>query len=604
MELEPKSSYLQTLRNRINLDPIPFSERGSRLLVYFHQNHFRIDLAERWFKPDADPTTVHKSHNTMLENFQLTDETDAPLEVTATTYPHAILLDTRIGRFALTFVDPETLLLALPPAECGIAFQANLDQVQTDRRGAVLRIVEESRRNMAVTTNAPIQHSEAVTAGVGRQIVRLKVDATSGGKAILMHISPRMGFNRHVPDVHHALDRSASLWHAWFDAAPKVSRSLRSQYYYAWWIMRAGLISSRYYTTREAMTPSKTHYIGVWQWDNFFHVLAFRHIDSRLAQDQIRILLDHQRFDGMIPDAIYDSGVVTRLTHPIEADVTKPPLLGWAAWKLYETDGDLEFLNELYEPLVRWTDWWFDQNDVDGNGLCEYQHPYSSGLDNSPLWDGGMPVESPDLNTYLYLQLEALARIADAIGEPSDSARFSERAAAIVTRMISQSWDRKAGLFWARHNGDRVNVRTPFSLLPLLCGGLPHEIAERLVAHLTDPTEFWSRYPVPTVALSDPEFSAWRMWRGPTWVNINYLLIEGLLRSGYPNVARELRQRTLEMLSGQNDIYEYYDAQTGQNPPDAASIFGWSAALFIDLAIQATRDQKNERAERVAQKEG
>jgi glycogen debranching enzyme len=80
------------------------------------------------------------------------------------------------------------------------------------------------------------------------------------------------------------------------------------------------------------------------------------------------------------------------------------------------------------------------------------------------------------------------------------------------------------------------------------------------------------------------------MWRGPTWINVNYLLIEGLKRSGHSKLARELRKRTLEMMSGRTDIYEYYHPETGENPPKAAPIFGWSSAIFIDLAIQATRE--------------
>jgi glycogen debranching enzyme len=160
----------------------------------------------------------------------------------------------------------------------------------------------------------------------------------------------------------------------------------------------------------------------------------------------------------------------------------------------------------------------------------------------------------------------------------------------MAQRLIRQQWDAEAGLFWATRNGSRINVRTPFNLFPLITGRMPPEIAARLVAHLTDEREFWPRYPVPTVALNDPLFDPQQMWRGPTWANINYLLIEGLFRSGFPEVGRELRRRTLEMIAGQSDIYEYYHPQTGENPPDAATVFGWSAALYIDLAIQATRD--------------
>ena len=81
------------------------------------------------------------------------------------------------------------------------------------------------------------------------------------------------------------------------------------------------------------------------------------------------------------------------------------------------------------------------------------------------------------------------------------------------------------------------------------------------------------------------------MWRGPTWANINYLLIEGLRRSGYPDIAQKLRRSTLQMICGQEDIFEYYHPETGEKPAEAASAFGWSAAILIDLAIQDMKDK-------------
>jgi glycogen debranching enzyme len=406
----------------------------------------------------------------------------------------------------------------------------------------------------------------------------------------LLNITPRLGFNRYIPAPASALEATARAWHDWFAAAPPVAETFRSQYYYAWWIMRAGLISSRFYTTREAMTPSKLHYVGVWQWDAFFHALAYRHIDRRLARDQIRILLDHQRPDGMIPDAVHDEGTVTHLDFPVDADVTKPPLIAWTAWKLYESDGDREFLDEIYEPIVRWNSWWFDRNDFDADGLCEYMHPFSSGLDDSPLWDEGMPVTAPDLNTYLFLQQEALGKIAAVLGLHEVASLWRARAERMAQMLITRLWDPESGFFWPKRGEKRILVPTPFSLFPLLTGSLPSEFVDRLVRRLTDEAEFWTRYPVPTVARSDPRYDPEQMWRGPTWVNVNYLLIEGLKRSGREDVARELRRRTLEMVMGHNDIYEYYHPETAAPGSKAASIYGWSAALFIDLALQATAE--------------
>ena len=584
-----RSPFLEMLRNRIDLDGIPFTDRGSRLMVLRNGEGLAIRLAERWIKRDNE-LTAYRDRPSIVAGLQFTDDQGLPLPSTLTTYPHCVLAETRIGTFRLVFVDTETLLISLPAAPCGLSFRAFLDQAQTDRRGEVLRLTGGIRRNMAYTTNARLLRDEITRNGDEEHQIRIMMDASEGGRSVLINITPRLGFNRWVPPAEEALREAEGRWHRWFVAAPPVAEPYQLQYYHAWWTMRAGLISSRYFTTREVMMPSKIHYVGSWQWDNFFHALAYRHLESRLAQDQLRILVDHQRDDGMIPDAIHDEGTVTRLTYPVEADVTKPPLIAWAAWKLFEIDGDREFLDEIYEPIVRWNNWWFDNNDVDGNGLCEYQHPFSSGLDDSPLWDQGMPVESPDLNTYLCLQQESLAKIAAALGQEKDAVMWIERAESMARRLVDGMWDKEAGMFWAKCRGQRVPVRTPFSLFPLMTGRMPQGIVRRLVDHLTDEESFWSRFPVPTVALDDPCFTPDVMWRGPTWINVNYLLIEGLDRAGRPADARELRKRTLELVAGQPDFYEYYDPRTGAKGPKAASTFGWTAALFIDLAIQASRD--------------
>ena len=590
---EPDSPFLRLLRNRINLGRIPFSDRGSRLMLFRTNDHFVVRLAERWFKQDGQLSS-YRSRPALLDELVLTDGDGSPLELELTTYPHRVDCMTRLGEFSLAFLDPETLILALPASVCGVRFVAQLNQAQADRRGGILRLVGEVSRSIAYTTNASQLKQEVLQPGPTTHRVNLTMDARAGGKALLLNITPRLGFNRWIPDPVASLEAAAKRWHDWFEAAPPVETVLQPQYYYAWWVMRAGLISTRFYTTREAMTPSKAHYVGVWQWDAYFHALAYRHVDMKLAKDQIRILLDHQRSDGMIPDAVHDEGTVTHLSLPIDADVTKPPLLAWTAWKLYETDGDLEFLDEIYESVVRWNKWWFEKNDSDGNGLCEYRHPYSSGLDDSPLWDEGMPVESPDLNTYLCLQQDALARMAQALGLEGEAQLWAQHSQSMADRMIRHLWDGREGMFWARRpgGGQRVLARTPFNLFPLITGRLPSAICERLVGHLTDERTFWTAYPVPTVARDDPSYDPEQMWRGPTWVNVNYLLIEGLERAGYRPLASKLRRRTLAMMLDKDDLYEYYNPETGEAPPKAASIYGWSSSLFIDMALKDTEGHK------------
>lgn len=592
--MESAVNYSELLHNRINLETVPFSERGSRIMLFGANGEFHIKLAERWSAWEHE-FGHYRRRPPILRHLELLDGAGAALPFTLDSYPHVLDLTTASGVFRWTFLDDESLQLQLPAAPCGIRFELSAAHGRTDRRGGTFKGDPSHRdlhRNVAYSTNARILDNAItdISGGAQRVILRMEPKPES---SLVLNITPRLGFQRAAPPFSETLARAERRWLDWFDAAPRVAPQYEAQYYWAWWCLRAGLIGPRFYTTRESMAPSKTYYVGVWQWDSFFHALAYRHLDKKLAQDHIRIVLDHQRADGMIPDAIHDEGAVFEFALPQTnqmQEVTKPPIIAWAALKIFDQFPDVDFLQEIYEPLVRWNEWWFAKNDDDHDGVVQYNHPYMSS-DDSPLWDEGMPVESPDLNTYLVLQMDALARIAEIIGETADAPMWRQRAAELTARMIEHFWDPEAGLFWALKEHKRIPSVTLFNLYPLITARLPKDIERRLIEHLTSEAEFWTPYPLPTVSKSDPKFDADQMWRGPTWVNVNYLFIEGLVKCGYPELARALLERTLAVVQLHTDIFEYYNPLTGMHPPKAAGIFGWTSAVFVDLAIKASRGE-------------
>ncbi|TFH36985.1 MAG: hypothetical protein E4G99_03625 [Anaerolineales bacterium] len=163
---------------------------------------------------------------------------------------------------------------------------------------------------------------------------------------------------------------------------------------------------------------------------------------------------------------------------------------------------------------------------------------------------------------------------------------WRQRANEIAANMLQSLYDPDRGRFHALHNGKPIAEVTPFNLYPLWTGRMSPEIEARLVENLTDPQLFWSPYPLRTVARSTASYSPTTMWRGPVWININYIFIEALQRVGRTELAGQLRQQTLDLVDRNLGIYEFYHPEQGVPPDKAAPMFGWSAALFIDLCLQ------------------
>lgn len=578
------------LHNKIDICREPFSDIGSRLLVLRSpgKSELIIKLAERLTSIEPGLGT-YLNRPPFIQELRFLNEKGNILNFSLTTSPEKLTFSTSIGNFFIVFQDQETIAVGLPENQVvGIHFLLNNSFLKLNTHGGEIKKI----KNVLYQTNGKIIKNTVQKKQNGEVVeiyVESNIDNTIG-----IRISDQNNISIEARKFSTLLSEAKNRWAKIFDQLPPVLDQYQEKYAFAWWVLLNNLVSPSGMLTRETVMPSKAKYIGAWLWDSALHAIALRHLDFKLAKDQVRLMLDHQLADGMLPDAIYDEGVVSEIDHPIHARVTKPPIMAWAALKLYESDQDVGFIKEIYYPLVRENAWWVSQNDVDANGLVEYAHPYSSGLDDNPLWDGEMPVESPDINTYLYLQMEALSRMAEILEKEDESVIWMARADEILTRMISTMWDEDRGVFWATHKKRRISVLTPFSLFPLWTGKLPKNIVKKIIINLTDPESFGGKFSVPTVARNDKMFNPEKMWRGPIWANINYFLIEALQRNNEFALSKELRNKTLNLIAENSGIFEYYNANTGSPPAEAAPIFSWTAAVFIELAIQATMEATKE----------
>jgi glycogen debranching enzyme len=355
-----------------------------------------------------------------------------------------------------------------------------------------------------------------------------------------------------------------------------------------------------------AVVPSKIGYVGLWQWDAYFIASGLRHGDPELAREQLELAFAFPAADGQLPDVVHDEGVLAssddlppgdrdnlRRAGSAIADpsapipLTKPPLAAWALRRLEGLVDDPAWFDAAWKTVARSQEWWFAHSDLDRDGMPEYGHPYSSGLDDSPVFDAELPVASPDLAAYLILQDDLLAARARSVGDAAGAERFAARASRTL-ELLEGMWDESAGFFRSSGAGKPVEAEAVVSLLPLLTGRLPGRYVAGILAALDDPERFATTWTVPTVARRDPDYSDERMWRGPVWVNVNALLAEGLAVSGHVDRSRALIEQTLRLVQHGGGPHEYFNPATGEKARTATTAFGWSAALFIDLAVQAS----------------
>mgnify|MGYP002359707887 FL=1 len=145
-----------------------------------------------------------------------------------------------------------------------------------------------------------------------------------------------------------------------------------------------------------------------------------------------------------------------------------------------------------------------------------------------------------------------------------------------------QLWDPYAGQYYSREFVTHKLIKIPSiaTLMPLYAGSVSKERARKLVRLLEDSHQFGTNYPVPSVPLSSEWFQAHRYWQGPTWINTNWLIIDGLKRYGFNDHAETLKETTIELVE-KSGCYEYFSPIDGS--PAGIANFSWTAALTIDL---------------------
>jgi glycogen debranching enzyme len=334
------------------------------------------------------------------------------------------------------------------------------------------------------------------------------------------------------------------------------------------------------------MLMSKNWMTSVWSWDHAFNAMAASLGGApKLAWNQFILPIDAQASTGVFPDR-WDADSMAW-------EFSKPPIHGWALeWMLRHgaAISDAE-LSQVYEPLERWTDWFFDYRDSNGNGLPEYRHGDESGWDNSTVFREGGLVESPDLSAYLVVQMDALMDIATRLGKPEEARHWKARADQLFTIMMRRFWNGRAFVAFDALDGKEISSRSLLLTMPLVLGvRLPMDVREALVADLKARAA-QSPFGLPSEPPDSPFYEADGYWRGPIWTPATMILADALDRIGEHAFANALRMKFCRMAQ-QSGLAENFDALDGRALRDPA--YTWTSSVYLlfahELIIQGDSD--------------
>lgn len=319
--------------------------------------------------------------------------------------------------------------------------------------------------------------------------------------------------------------------------------------------------------------------------------------------------------------------------------ITQPAVAGFAIRRLWDRAGDRAAVTArvraLLPKVAAWHRWFFAHRDPRGEGLVAILHPWESGRDNSIDWDAAFErvptdgiapytrrdtqhadpahrptkaqydrylwlvehfrglgwdnsklhdaspfqIVDPGFNAILLRACADLANLAEELGETGIAAEnrgFAERGLEAMEGL----WSEPHGQYLCRDRTTSTLVDSA-SIGGLLAAfaAVPEARAQAIAATIESrATE--ARFIVPSHDPADPRFDAQRYWRGPVWLVVNYMIVDGLLQAGVTETADRVIASSLELIR-ESGFAEYYDPITGA--PLGGGSFTWTAAMVLEF---------------------
>lgn len=385
--------------------------------------------------------------------------------------------------------------------------------------------------------------------------------------------------------------------------------------------------------------PTEGLYPYQWNWDSAFAAMGFAQFDVARAWVELETLFEGQWDNGMVPHILFhkvDPGyfpgpdVWAGIGPTPSSGITQPPVAATMARMVFDRDPDLGLhkMHVLYDKILAWHNWFMNWR-LDRDAVCT-THPWETGRDNAPDWDGAMKAITPtgvgeyqrrdithvdssmrptkfDYDRYVWLvQRGARLNWDDAsmlkdtpfrVADPSMTFTLmrAQRDLAEMGRILGRDvssiendverlkqgaetlWNESLGSYDSR---DTLSGEWSYSIsnASFLCwyGGLEAPEMKPVLERVMTGIE----YGVPSYDPHGEKFDAKRYWRGPVWGVVNMLIGMGMDDFGMPE-GPALRKATADLIK-KHGFSEYFDPRDGS--PAGGKDFTWTAAVWLGWA--------------------
>tara|TARA_R110002051_G_scaffold318884_1_gene402034 strand:+ start:203 stop:1513 length:1311 start_codon:yes stop_codon:yes gene_type:complete len=328
--------------------------------------------------------------------------------------------------------------------------------------------------------------------------------------------------------------------------------------------------------------------------------------------------------------------------------MTQPPVTGFVLQEMYRIAKDkesmLNFIREQIEKVYQNHVYFYTNRDPQNEGLIYIYHNWESGTDNSPVWDdiwmtmnppqynftrkdtthvdasqrpsnreydhylhlidiakennyddvkiaelSPFLVQDPLFNAMLIKSNQALIELYELIGGNEDKIKTllkwqSKSIASFNEKLFDVELD--AYVHYDLRNEKAIRHITSSSFSPLFANIPSPERAKILVNTMLEKFGGEDKYLCASFDPTNDRFNPRKYWRGPVWINMNWMLYYGLKNYKFDDVAEQIKKDSIELIE-RDGFFEYFDCRKDNGELNRTGYggdnFSWSAALLIDL---------------------